>query len=62
MEDVDWVCLAPDRKVWKAFLDMVMSLEVVKEASNCVANGATVPGTFSGGGFFALESCSEVNL
>jgi hypothetical protein len=27
--DVDWVCLAPDRKVWKAPLNMVMSLQVV---------------------------------
>jgi hypothetical protein len=24
--DVDWVCLAPDRKVWKAPLNMVMCL------------------------------------
>jgi len=27
--DVDWVCLAPDRKVWKAPLYMVMCLQVV---------------------------------
>ena len=27
--DVDWVCLATDRKVWKAPLKMVMSLTVV---------------------------------
>jgi len=27
--DVDWVCLAPDRKVRKAPLNMVMSLQVV---------------------------------
>ena len=27
--DVDWVCLAADRKVWKAPLNMVMSLQVV---------------------------------
>jgi hypothetical protein len=24
--DVDWVCLAPDRKLWKAPLNVVMSL------------------------------------
>jgi hypothetical protein len=27
--DVDWVSLAPDRKVWKAPLNVVMSLLVV---------------------------------
>jgi len=27
--DVDWVCLAPDRKVWKAPLNTVMCLQVV---------------------------------
>ena len=27
--DVDWVSLAPDRKVWKAPLNMVMFLQVV---------------------------------
>jgi hypothetical protein len=27
--DVDWVCLAPDREVWKAPLNMVMSLHVL---------------------------------
>jgi len=27
--DVDWVSLAPDSKVWKAPLNMVMSLHVV---------------------------------
>jgi hypothetical protein len=27
--DLDWVCLASDRKVWKAPLNMVMSLQVV---------------------------------
>jgi len=27
--DVDWVYLAPDRKVWKAPLNMVMFLTVV---------------------------------
>jgi len=26
---VDWVCMVLDRKVWKASLDMVMSLQVV---------------------------------
>ena len=42
--DVDWVSLAPDRKVWKAPLHMVMSLQVVQEAGKCEANGATVTG------------------
>jgi hypothetical protein len=27
--DVDWVCLAADRKVWKAALNIVMSVQVV---------------------------------
>ena len=45
--DVDWVCLAPDRKVWKASQKM-MSLQVVQEAGKCVANGATVTGIFGG--------------
>jgi hypothetical protein len=27
--DVDWVCLGPNRKVWKASLNMVMSVQVV---------------------------------
>jgi hypothetical protein len=27
--DVDWVCVAADRKVWKAPLNVVMSLHVV---------------------------------
>ena len=27
--DVDWVCLAPDRKVWEAPLNVVMSLDIV---------------------------------
>jgi len=27
--DVDWVCLAPDRKVLKAPLNIVMCLQVV---------------------------------
>ena len=27
--DVDWVCLAPDGKVWKAPLNILMSLQVV---------------------------------
>ena len=46
MGDVYWVCLAPDRKVWKAPLNMVVSLQVVQEAGKCVANGATVTGIF----------------
>jgi len=27
--DVDWVCMVLDRKVWKASLDMVMSLQAM---------------------------------
>ena len=27
--DVDWVCLAPDRKEWEAPLNVVMSVHVV---------------------------------
>jgi hypothetical protein len=27
--DVEWVCLAPDRKKWEAPLNMVMCLQVV---------------------------------
>ena len=27
--DVDWVCLATDRKAWKAPLNVVMSIQVV---------------------------------
>ena len=29
VEDMHWVCLAPDRKIWKAPLNVVMSLHVV---------------------------------
>ena len=29
VEDVDWVSLAPDRKVWKASLNVVMSLHIL---------------------------------
>ena len=29
VEDMDWFSLAPNRKVWKAPLNMVMSLHVV---------------------------------
>ena len=29
VENMDWVCLAPDRKVWKAPLNEVMCLRVV---------------------------------
>jgi len=29
VENMDWVCLSPDRKVWKAPLNEVMSLRVV---------------------------------
>ena len=29
VEDMHWVCLAPDRKVWKAPLNVIMSLHVV---------------------------------
>ena len=41
---VDWASLAPDRKVWKAPLNMVMCLLVVYEAGKCMANGATLVG------------------
>ena len=27
--DVDWVCLAPERKVWEATVNILMSLQVV---------------------------------
>jgi hypothetical protein len=33
--DVDWVCLAPDRKVWKAPHNRVESLQIVQEAGKC---------------------------
>ena len=39
---VDWVCLAPDRKVWKAPLNMVMSLQVLLGACKYVPNGAVI--------------------
>ena len=29
VEDMDWVCLAADRKVWNVPLNIVMSLEVL---------------------------------
>jgi hypothetical protein len=32
VRDVDLVCFAPDKKVWRAALNMVMCLQVVLEA------------------------------
>ena len=29
VEDMQWVCLAPNRKVWKAPLNVIMSIHVV---------------------------------
>jgi len=29
VEDMHWVCLAPDRKVWKAPLNVIMSIHIV---------------------------------
>ena len=40
---------APDRKLWKAPLNVVMSLQIVEEEGKCVANGATITGIFGGG-------------
>ena len=40
MGDVDWVCLAPDRKVLQAAVYMVLSVQVVKVAGKCMASGA----------------------
>jgi hypothetical protein len=41
--DVDWVCLVPDRKLWKSPLNVVMCLSFVK-AGKYVANGAAIKG------------------
>ena len=46
VRDVDWISLVPDRNVWKAPLNMVMSFHVVLEAGKYVANGATITGIF----------------
>ena len=62
VEDMDWVCLAPNRKVWKTPLNVVMSLHVVYEAGKYVANGATITVKFVKNIFCEFESCSEVNL
>jgi hypothetical protein len=43
---VDWVCLAPDRKVWKAPLNMVMALQVVEAAVRLMASGARITSIF----------------
>jgi hypothetical protein len=44
--DVDWVCLAADRKLWKAPLNMVMCLQIVEEAVKCMASGARITNIF----------------
>jgi hypothetical protein len=44
--DVGWVCLVPDRKVLKAPLNILMSLQIIEHAGKCVAYGATVTGIF----------------
>jgi hypothetical protein len=46
--DVDLVCLASDRKVSIAPVNMVMSLQVLQETGKYVPNGATITGTFGG--------------
>jgi len=46
--------LAPDRKLWKAPLTVVMSLQIVEEEGKCVANGANITGIF-GGIYFILK-------
>jgi hypothetical protein len=43
---VDWVCLAPDRKVWKAPLNIVMALQVVEGAVKFMASGARITNIF----------------
>ena len=45
---MDGVILAPDMKLWKAPLNVVMSLQIVEEEGKCVANGATITGIFGG--------------
>jgi hypothetical protein len=37
---------APDRKLLKALLTVVMSLQIVEEEGKCVANGANITGIF----------------
>ena len=61
MGDVECVCLVPDRKVLKAPLNMLMSLQIIEDAGKCVAYGATVNGLFEKD-FCDIEFCSEVNL
>ena len=62
MGDVDWVCLIPERKEWKAPLHMVMSLQFVYEAGKCMANGATATGVFEKNISATLKVCNEINL
>jgi hypothetical protein len=53
--------LAPDRKVWKAPMNMVRSVQVVLEAAGkCMANGATFTGKL-GNDFCYFECFSKVN-
>jgi hypothetical protein len=44
---VDWVSLAPDRKVWKAPLNMVMALKFVEAAVECMPSGASITSIFN---------------
>jgi hypothetical protein len=44
--DMDWVCLALERKVCGTPQNMVVSLQVVLRSGKCVANGATIAGVF----------------
>jgi hypothetical protein len=43
---LDWVCLAPDRKLRKAPLNMVMAFQVVEAAVKCMARGARITNIF----------------
>jgi hypothetical protein len=51
---MDRFFLAPDRKLWKAPLNVVMSLQIVEEEGKCLANGATITVVF-GGIYFILK-------
>jgi hypothetical protein len=59
----DWVCFAPDTKVWKAPQNRVMFLQVFYKAGKGMGNGATITGVFDNKEDICyFESCSEVNL
>ena len=57
--DVDWVCLAPDRKVWKAPLNMVFRL--CKRQVSAWLMEQQLPVHLEKD-FCDFESCSEENL